>query len=186
MLHWLFGRHPRGLPMLFFSEMWERFSFYGMKALLFLYITKYHLFGDEAGYDLLGAYGGLVYAMPMVGGLLADRYLGMRKAVVFGGLMIWVAFALDIGADTGWFSYVPLSGPEYSPGKRVDFWAQMITFTEVAALAVSVEIVVTVLKQRAPGMTPARVPEWRPAARPRAALPFAPKSTRACMTRSPA
>ena len=77
---------------------------------------------------------------------------------LFGGTMIWVAFALNIGADTGWFSYVPLSGPEFSPGKRVDFWAQMITFTEVAALAVSVEIIVTVLKQRAPGMTLDRIP----------------------------
>ncbi|WP_046863621.1 cytochrome c oxidase subunit I [Microvirga massiliensis] len=77
---------------------------------------------------------------------------------LFGGLMIWVAFSLNVGADTGWFSYVPLSGPENSPGKRVDFWAQMITFTEVAALAVSVEIVVTVLKQRAPGMTLDRIP----------------------------
>ena len=48
---------------------------------------------------------------------------------LFGGLMIWVAFALNIGADTGWFSYVPLSGPEFSPGKRVDFWAQMITLS---------------------------------------------------------
>jgi cytochrome c oxidase subunit I+III len=77
---------------------------------------------------------------------------------LFGGLMIWVAFALNIGADTGWFSYVPLAGPEHSPGKRVDFWAQMITFTEVAALAVAVEIIVTVLKQRAPGMTLDRIP----------------------------
>jgi cytochrome c oxidase subunit I len=77
---------------------------------------------------------------------------------LFGGLMIWVAFALNIGADTGWFSYVPLAGPEFSPGKRVDFWAQMITFTEVAALAVAVEIIVTVLKQRAPGMTLDRIP----------------------------
>jgi cytochrome c oxidase subunit 1 len=65
---------------------------------------------------------------------------------------------LNIGADAGWFAYVPLSGPEYSPGKRVDIWAQMITFTEVSALAVAVEIVVTVLKQRAPGMTLDRIP----------------------------
>jgi cytochrome c oxidase subunit 1 len=77
---------------------------------------------------------------------------------LFGGLMIWVAFALNVGADTGWFSYVPLSGPEFSPGKRVDFWAQMITFTEVAALAVAVEIIVTVFKQRAPGMSLDRIP----------------------------
>jgi len=80
--------HPKGLYVCFFTEMWERFSFYGMKALLLLYILKYHLFGDDAGYDLLGAYGGLVYAVPVIGGLLADRYLGMRKAVVLGGVLL--------------------------------------------------------------------------------------------------
>ncbi len=80
--------HPKGLYICFFTEMWERFSFYGMKALLLLYILKYHLFTDDAGYDLLGAYGGLVYAVPVIGGLLADRYLGMRKAVVFGGVLL--------------------------------------------------------------------------------------------------
>jgi cytochrome c oxidase subunit I len=77
---------------------------------------------------------------------------------VSGGLMIWVAFMLNIGADAGWFSYVPLAGPEFSPGKRADMWAQMITFTEVSALAVAVEVIVTVLKQRAPGMTLDRIP----------------------------
>ncbi len=80
--------HPKGLYVCFFTEMWERFSFYGMKALLLLYILKYHLFTDQAGYELLGAYGGLVYAVPVIGGLLADRYLGMRKAVVFGGVLL--------------------------------------------------------------------------------------------------
>ena len=83
----LFG-HPKGLYVCFFTEMWERFSFYGMKALLFLYLTKYHLFGDAPSYELLGAYGGLVYAMPVFGGLVADRWLGMRKAVVFGGILL--------------------------------------------------------------------------------------------------
>jgi proton-dependent oligopeptide transporter, POT family len=83
----LFG-HPKGLYVCFFTEMWERFSFYGMKALLFLYITKYHLFADAPSYELLGAYGGLVYAIPVIGGLVADRWLGMRKAVVFGGLLL--------------------------------------------------------------------------------------------------
>lgn len=80
--------HPKGLYVCFFTEMWERFSFYGMKTLLLLYILKYHLFGDDAGYDLLGAYGGLVYAVPVIGGLLADRYLGMRKAVILGGILL--------------------------------------------------------------------------------------------------
>lgn len=85
--------HPKGVYVCFFTEMWERFSFYGMKALLLLYLTKYHLFPDKAGYDLLGAYGGLVYCIPVIGGLLADRWLGMRKAVVFGGLLLVLGHA---------------------------------------------------------------------------------------------
>ena len=83
-----FWGHPKGLYVCFFTEMWERFSFYGMKALLLLYLTKYHLFSDDHGYNLIGAYGGLVYAMPVIGGLLADRYLGMRKSVIFGGVLL--------------------------------------------------------------------------------------------------
>ncbi len=86
--HEEFLGHPKGLYVCFFTEMWERFSFYGMKALLLLYLVKYHLFTDEHGYNLIGAYGGLVYAMPVIGGLLADRWLGMRKAVVFGGILL--------------------------------------------------------------------------------------------------
>jgi cytochrome c oxidase subunit I+III len=77
---------------------------------------------------------------------------------LFGGLLLWVSFVLNVGPDAGWFSYTPLSGPEYSPGKRVDIWAQMVTFTEIAALCVAVELVATILKQRAPGMTLARMP----------------------------
>ena len=80
--------HPKGLFVCFATEMWERFSFYGMKYLLLLYLTKYHLFTDSMGLDVLGGYAALVYAMPVIGGLLADRYLGMRKAVVFGGLLL--------------------------------------------------------------------------------------------------
>ncbi len=80
--------HPKGVYVCFFTEMWERFSFYGMKALLLLYLIKYHLFGDGPGLDLLGAYGGLVYCIPVIGGVLADRWLGMRKAVVFGGILL--------------------------------------------------------------------------------------------------
>jgi cytochrome c oxidase subunit I len=77
---------------------------------------------------------------------------------LFGGVFLWISFMLNIGPDIGWFAYVPLSGPEFSPGKRADVWAQMITFTEVSALAVSVEIITTVFKQRAPGMTLDRIP----------------------------
>jgi POT family proton-dependent oligopeptide transporter len=80
--------HPQGLYVCFATEMWERFSFYGMKFLLLLYLTKYHLFSDINGLEVLGGYAALVYAMPVIGGLLADRYLGMRKAVIFGGVLL--------------------------------------------------------------------------------------------------
>jgi cytochrome c oxidase subunit I+III len=77
---------------------------------------------------------------------------------LFGGVLLYVAFFYNTGPDAGWFAYVPLSGPEYSPGKRVDIWAQMITFTEIAALIGAVEIITTVFKQRAPGMSLNRIP----------------------------
>ena len=87
-MHGDFLGHPKGVFVCFFTEMWERFSFYGMKALLLLYLLKHHGFGDDMGYELIGAYGGLVYAVPVIGGLVADRWLGMRKAVVLGGVLL--------------------------------------------------------------------------------------------------
>ncbi len=89
----LFG-HPKGLYVCFFTEMWERFSFYGMKFLLVLYLTKYHLFTDNMGLDTLGAYAGLVYTLPLIGGMLADKYLGERKAVIWGGMLLVLGHAL--------------------------------------------------------------------------------------------
>lgn len=83
----LFG-HPKGLFILFLTEMWERFSFYGMKALLIFYLVKYHLFSDEAGNIIVGSYAALVYAVPVIGGYIADKYLGFRKAVIFGGILL--------------------------------------------------------------------------------------------------
>ena len=80
--------HPKGLYVCFTTELWERFSFYGMKYLLLLYLTKYHLFSDAEGLDVLGSYAGLVYALPLIGGMIADRFLGMRKSVIFGGVLL--------------------------------------------------------------------------------------------------
>lgn len=80
--------HPKGLYVCFLTEMWERFAFYGMKAILVLYLIKHHGFSDADGYLLMGTYAGLAYALPLLGGMLADRYLGMRKAVVFGGALL--------------------------------------------------------------------------------------------------
>jgi len=84
----LFG-HPTGLFTLFFAEMWERFSYYGMRALLIFYMIKGFLgFSDKNAYAVYGAYGALVYAAPFIGGMLADRLLGARKAVILGGLLM--------------------------------------------------------------------------------------------------
>ncbi|MBO6558478.1 MAG: peptide MFS transporter [Pseudomonadales bacterium] len=80
--------HPKGLFVLFMTEMWERFSYYGMRALLILYLTKHFLFGDREAGLLYGSYGSLVYAMPVIGGLIADRYLGYKKAIMFGAMLL--------------------------------------------------------------------------------------------------
>jgi proton-dependent oligopeptide transporter, POT family len=80
--------HPKGLFVLFFAEMWERFSYYGMRALLIFYLTKHWLFSDEQSGVIYGAYTALVYITPVLGGYLADKYLGQRKAVLFGAVLL--------------------------------------------------------------------------------------------------
>ncbi len=80
--------HPRGLFVLFFAEMWERFSYYGMRALLIFYLTQHWLFSDERASVIYGAYTALVYITPVIGGYIADRYLGQRKAVLFGAVLL--------------------------------------------------------------------------------------------------
>jgi POT family proton-dependent oligopeptide transporter len=83
-----FAGHPRGLFVLFYAEMWERFSYYGMRALLILYLTRFWLFADDKANVIYGAYTALVYITPVLGGYLADRWLGQRKAVLFGGIIL--------------------------------------------------------------------------------------------------
>lgn len=80
--------HPAGLSILFFTEMWERFSFYGMRALLIYYMTKHLLFDQGLASHLYGLYGGLVYFTPLLGGWLADRYLGQDRCVILGGVLM--------------------------------------------------------------------------------------------------
>lgn len=80
--------HPKGLFVLFFAEMWERFSYYGMRALLIFYLTQHWLFSDSESGVIYGAYTALVYITPVLGGYLADRYLGQRKAVLFGAVLL--------------------------------------------------------------------------------------------------
>src|SRR6201747_305274 len=103
-----------------------------------------------------------VYLVPL---MVGTRNIAFPRLNAFsywmflaGGALLWISFAIDMGPDVGWFAYVPLSGPQYAAGKRADIWAQMITFTEVSALAVAVELVVTIFKQRAHGMSLDRMP----------------------------
>lgn len=122
--------HPKGLYICFFTEMWERFSFYGMKALLLLYLVKHHLFSDAQGYILVGAYGGMVYAMPLIGGLLADRYLGMRKAVVLGGILLCLG---HFGMSFEGHQAVMLNGQP-----QRDLWALGIFYLSLALIITGV------------------------------------------------
>jgi cytochrome c oxidase subunit I+III len=103
-----------------------------------------------------------IYFVPL---MVGTRNIAFPRLTSFGyytflcgGVMLYTAFLLNVGPDAGWFSYVPLAGPEYSPGKRVDFWAQMITFTELAALSVAVALLTTIVQLRAPGMALHRLP----------------------------
>src|SRR3954466_6952860 len=93
--------HPRQLARLFTTEMWERFGYYGMRALLTLYLTKHFIFGDRAATGLYGGYTALVYLTPLVGGLLADQCLGSKRAVKFGAILMALGyFTLCFGGNT--------------------------------------------------------------------------------------
>lgn len=97
-------KHPRQLYLLFFTEMWERFSFYGMKALLLAYMVSQLHFDEPKGYAILGSYAALVYTMPMFGGFLADRFLGYRRAILFGGILMTVGhLVLALPQDGSFF-----------------------------------------------------------------------------------
>jgi len=80
--------HPKGMHILFFTEMWERFSYYGMRGILVAYMTQHFLFNDEFSQGQYGAYTSLVYLLPLIGGFMADKYLGTKKAIAFGALLL--------------------------------------------------------------------------------------------------
>jgi cytochrome c oxidase subunit I+III len=103
-----------------------------------------------------------IYFIPL---MVGARAIALPRLAAYGywvylagGIFLYVSFVLNIGPDNGWFSYVPLAGPEFGPGKRADVWAQLITFTEVASLVGAIVVIVTVFKYRRPGMTLDRMP----------------------------
>ena len=117
----IFG-HPKGLIVLFLTELWERFSYYGMRALLILYLTKHFVFDDAKAGMIYGSYASLIYAFPVLGGLIADRFLGMKKAVIFGAVFLVLG---HLG--------MAIEGPpaEFIDGKiiRSDFYLQIFYFS---------------------------------------------------------
>ncbi|MTI31224.1 peptide MFS transporter [Xanthovirga aplysinae] len=103
----VFG-HPKGLIYLFFAELWERFSFYGMKAMLIIYMTSHLMYSDEFSFGVFASYGSLVYASPLIGGMLADKILGYRKAIILGGILMTLGH-LGLAIETPLFFYGSLA-----------------------------------------------------------------------------
>lgn len=102
-------KQPPALYYLFFTQMWERFSYYGMRALFILYMTKALLYGDTKAYAIYGAYGSLIYATPLIGGWLADRYLGYRTAVFWGGMLMCLGhFCMAVQNNTFFYTALAL------------------------------------------------------------------------------
>jgi len=155
------------------------FIFAGILAVLMriqLAVPNNHFLGPDLYNQIFTVHGStmmFLFAVPVMeamGIYLVPLMVGTRNIAfprlnafsyyvyLFGGIMLVVTMFLNTAPDVGWFSYVPLAGPDYTPGKRADFWAQLITFTEVAGLAVAVELVATIFKSRAPGMSLNRMP----------------------------
>jgi cytochrome c oxidase subunit 1 len=176
---WLSDVHHQAIGKRFIVTAFVFFLPGGILALLMrlqLARPEGHFLGPDLYNQIFTMHGTtmmFLFAVPVMQGMgvyLVPLMVGTREIAfprlnsfsyfvyLFGGIMLYVAFLLNIGPDVGWFSYVPLAGPEYSPGKRADFWAQMITFTELSSLAVAVELIVTIFQLRAPGMSLNRIP----------------------------
>lgn len=94
--------HPKGLYFLFFTEMWERFSYYGMRAIFILFMTKVLLMQDKDASEIYGSYTGLVYLTPLLGGYLCDKYLGNRRSIIIGGFLMAIGqFCMFLSASAG-------------------------------------------------------------------------------------
>jgi POT family proton-dependent oligopeptide transporter len=108
----IFG-HPRGLVVLFFAEMWERFSFYGMRALLVLFLVQHFLMSQDEAAGTYAAYAALVYLLPIVGGAIADKWLGARKAVTIGALFLVAGHFAMAFEGSGGQQFITVGGQEY-------------------------------------------------------------------------
>jgi cytochrome c oxidase subunit 1 len=176
---WLTTVDHKSIALRYIATAMVFFLLAGINALLMrtqLAVPQNTLIGPDRYNQLFTVHGTtmmFLFAVPVmqaIGLYLVPLMVGTRNVAfprlnqygyysyLIGGVMLWVALLTNNGPDAGWFAYAPLSESLYSPGKRVDIWAQTITFTEIAALVAAVGIIVTVFKQRAPGMSLNRIP----------------------------
>ncbi|HET7435455.1 MAG TPA: cytochrome c oxidase subunit I [Thermoanaerobaculia bacterium] len=176
---WLTDNHHTTIGLRFIITAFFFFALGGVEALLMrtqLAKPGNTFIGPDLYNQLFTTHGStmmFLFAVPVMEGIglyfvplmIGTRQMAFPRLNVFayfsyltGGLLLYWALFSNFGPDTGWFAYVPLSGPEYAPGKRVDVWAQMITFTEMSALAGAVNMIATIFKNRAPGMSLNRMP----------------------------
>jgi cytochrome c oxidase subunit I+III len=176
---WLTTTHHKDISLRYIITAFIFFALAGVLAFLmrlqlaspernFLSADHYNQFFTVHGTTMMFLFA--VPVMQAVGIYVVPLMLGTRNVAfprlnafgyycyLCGGLLLYIGLLLNIGPDAGWFAYVPLSGPQFSPGKRVDFWAQMITLTEIASIVSAIETIATIFKQRAPGMTLNRIP----------------------------
>jgi len=176
---WLSNIHHKAVGKRYIATAFVFFALAGVEALLMriqLARPGSHLLNPDLYNQIFTMHGTtmmFLFAVPVMEGVaiyVVPLMIGTRNVAfprlnalsyymyLFGGVFLYVMFFLSMGPDAGWFAYVPLAGPEYAPGKRVDVWAQMITFTELSALLGAVELVVSIMKMRAPGMSLNRIP----------------------------
>jgi cytochrome c oxidase subunit 1 len=176
---WLSSVNHKDIATRYMVTAFTFFVLSGILALLMrtqLARAENHFIGPDLYNQMFTVHGTtmmFLFAVPMMeafGLFLVPLMVGTRNVAfprlnafgyytyLFGGLQLWIGLLCNTGPDTGWFAYVPLSGPQFAPGKRVDIWANMVTTTEISALVGAVEIIATVFKQRAVGMSLNRIP----------------------------
>ena len=179
LLGWLCSTNHKDIGMRYIVTAFVFFGLAGILALLMriqLAFPENHFLGPDLYNQFFTVHGTtmmFLFAVPAVEGIglyfvplmIGTRNVAFPRLNAFGyyvflagGILLWGGLVVNAGADAGWFAYVPLAGPQYSPGHRVDIWADMITLTEISALAGAVVTITTVFKQRAPGMSLNRIP----------------------------
>jgi cytochrome c oxidase subunit I+III len=179
LLGWLITTNHKDIGLRYIVTAFIFFLFAGVLALLMrIQLARpQNTFLDPDLYNQLFTTHGtammFLFAVPVMEGMglyLVPLMVGTRNVsfprllnfsyyvYLFAGLILFIGLLLNVGPDQGWFSYVPLAGPEFGPGKRVDLWSQVVTLVEISSLAGAVEIITTVFKQRAPGMALNRIP----------------------------